>query len=437
MGSPFTGIYRPVFDRIEAGGDNLFLTGRAGSGKTTFLRALMEATGRNAIVLAPTGLAAITAGGQTIHSFFRLPPRLVDESELRRLRSAKLIQALELLVIDEASMVRSDVLHMVDLSLRMHRKTPRPFGGVQTVLIGDPYQLPPIASGEEAGILQRRFGGQFFFHAPCFRDGDFSFVELTRVFRQSDPKLIALLNRIREGMLTPDDAATLSGRVAPRETFDPEGGAVTLTPTNEAARAINETALAALPGEPALYEARVDGEFDERAFPVERTLALKPGARVIFTRNDQDGRWVNGTLGVVETAGRWTVSVRVAGEVHEVPAAQWDKHRYDYDPDTDTVTRETIGAFKQLPLRLAWALTIHKAQGLTFDRVYLELGRRMFAHGQAYVALSRCRTLEGLGLSRPLERRDLVIDRSAFAWGQLYGEETGEGWRAGKLATGW
>lgn len=437
MTSPFSGVYRPVLERIEHGADNVFLTGRAGSGKTTFLRDLIARTARKAIVLAPTGLAAITAGGQTIHSFFRLPPRLVEESELRRLKTAKLIQALELLVIDEASMVRADALHMVDLSLRMHRKTQRPFGGVQTVLIGDPYQLPPIASGEEAAILQRRFGGQFFFHAPAFRDGDFSFIELQRIFRQTDETLVGLLNRVREGMLTPGDAALLTSRVTPRATFDPDESAITLTPTNEAARTINEAALAALPSPVKAYEARVEGEFDERMFPVERMLALKEGARVIFTRNDPDGRWVNGTLGRVTGLDRFSVEVEVRGERHDVTAAQWDRHRYDYDADTDAVTRETIGSFKQMPLRLAWALTIHKAQGLTFDRVYLELGRRMFAHGQAYVALSRCRTLEGLGLSRPLERRDLVIDPAAFAWGVLYGEEQGEGWRAGRLATGW
>ena len=398
---------------------NLFLTGRAGTGKTTLLRRFLSEAGDKAVIVAPTGVAAMNAGGQTIHSFFKLPPRLIEAQDVRRLPNARVVRAVDTVVIDEISMVRADMLDAIDRSLKLNRGSKRPFGGVRMILSGDLHQLPPVASNQESPILLERFGGNYFFNAPAFRDGEFSLLALKHVFRQEDPRFLALLGALRSGRVTPNDEATLAKLVSTRSASDASETHVVLTPNNANAFRINQTRLAELKGERKIFPADVQGQFDEKSFPTESDLELKVGARVMLISNDPEGRWVNGALAHVEGFGAKSVIVKIAGRVYEIEAAAWEKYRYDFEMDSKKVKREVVGTFKQVPLRLAYAVTIHKAQGLTLDNVFIDFDSGMFAHGQAYVAFSRARTLEGLEISRQLRPRDLVLDREAFAFGAL------------------
>lgn len=398
---------------------NLFLTGRAGTGKTTLLRKFLAEAGDSAIVLAPTGVAAMNAGGQTIHSFFKFPPRLIEPADIKRLRSTRLIKAIDTMIIDEISMVRSDMLDAIDKSLKLNRASKRPFGGVRMILSGDLHQLPPVVSGQEAPILQERHGGQYFFNCAAFKEAEFALLALKHVFRQEDPRFLALLGALRTGRVTPADEAVLRSIVSPRSAVDASETHVVLTPNNANAFRINQARLEGLPGAPKPFYADVQGQFDEKAYPTEAELELKEGARVMLIRNDPEGRWVNGSLAVVAGFTSKSVIVEIDGHAYEIEPAAWEKYRYELDPETKKVKREVVGTFKQVPLRLAYAVTIHKAQGLTLDKVYIDFDHGMFAHGQAYVAFSRARTLEGLEISRPLRPRDLVLDRAAFAFGKL------------------
>ncbi len=394
---------------------NLFLTGPAGTGKTTVTRALLDQL-PNAAVLAPTGVAAMQAGGQTLHSFFRLPPRLITPADVRRLRGARAVRALATLVIDEISMVRADLMQGVDYALRLNRGIDAPFGGVQVIVVGDLAQLPPVVRGEEAGFLEEHFGGPFFFHAPAFREAGFVMAELSEIHRQSDPEFIDLLNAVREASLRSEHMRLLEDCVSGRNGFEASATHVVLSGTNAVANSINAKRLAELSGDTHAFTAKVEGEFDSKLFPTDEPLLLKRGARVMLIRNDPAGRWVNGSLGVVEDAagGRADVRLDATGETHTVEPQKWERIRYGVDADTNALKKEATGGFTQLPLRLAWATTIHKAQGLTLDRVFIDVSRPLFAHGQAYVALSRARSLEGLELSRPLRPEDIVIDERLF-----------------------
>ncbi|MBY9066308.1 AAA family ATPase [Hyphomonas sp. WL0036] len=398
---------------------NLFLTGRAGTGKTTLLRKFLSDAGEKAVVLAPTGVAAMNAGGQTIHSFFKLPPRLVEAQDVRRLPNARVVRAVETVVIDEISMVRADMLDAIDRSLKLNRGSKRPFGGVRMILSGDLHQLPPVVSADEGPILQERFGGSYFFNAPAFREAEFSLLALKHVFRQEDPRFLALLGALRTGRVTPADELVLERLVSRRSASDASDTHVVLTPNNANAFRINQSRLASLKGERKVFPATVQGQFDEKSYPTELDLELKVGARVMMIRNDPEGRWVNGSLAHVAGFSSRAVIVEIDGSVYEIEPAAWEKYRYDFEMDTKKVKREVVGTFKQVPLRLAYAVTIHKAQGLTLDKVFIDFDSGMFAHGQAYVAFSRARTLEGLEISRPLRPRDLVLDREAFAFGEL------------------
>jgi len=413
---------------------NLFLTGRAGTGKTTMLRKFLAQAGDSAIVLAPTGVAAMNAGGQTIHSFFKFPPRLIEPADIKRLRSTRLVKAVETMIIDEISMVRSDMLDAIDKSLKLNRASKRPFGGVRMILSGDLHQLPPVVSGEEAPILKERHGGQYFFNAPAFREAEFALLALKHVFRQEDPRFLALLGALRTGRVTPSDEAILHGLVSRRSAVDASETHVVLTPNNANAFRINQARLEGLPTRAKTYHADVQGQFDEKSYPTEADLELREGARVMLIKNDPEGRWVNGSLAKVEGFSGKGVIVSIDGHAYEIEPTAWEKYRYDLDPETKKVTREVVGTFKQVPLRLAYAVTIHKAQGLTLDKVYIDFDHGMFAHGQAYVAFSRARTLEGLEISRPLRPRDLVLDREAFAFGKLETIEDTDAYLLAKFA---
>ncbi len=410
--------YLAVHRLLEDTGAPVFLTGRAGSGKSTLLRDWVGATRKTVAVLAPTGIAAINVGGQTVHSFFKFPPRYLEARDIRKGPNGGVIRRLDALVIDEVSMVRADLMDAVDGVLRLARNDQSPFGGVQMILVGDPHQLPPVVDRALAQHFDQRFGGGYFFNTSGFRAAGFTKVELRRVFRQSDGEFLAILDRIRRADIRNEDGQRLNTCVRPRPDLSADESAIVLTPTNEVAGRINAAQLARLPGDSTVYPGGVDGDFDAKLFPVEADLALKPGARVMITKNDPDGRWVNGTIGVIEELGAAVIRVRVGRLVHDIEKTTWERFRYDVDIMADAVTKTAVGAFRQFPLRLAWALTVHKAQGLTFDAVHIDFGSGMFAHGQAYVALSRCRTLAGLGLSRPLRRSDLVVDPRAFDYGE-------------------
>jgi ATP-dependent DNA helicase PIF1 len=418
-----TAEFERAVDYLARGDGHLFVTGRAGTGKSTLLRALSGRITEEMVVLAPTGLAAITAGGQTIHSFFGFPPRLIQPSDIRRSRNGRVMRKLDLLVIDEISMVRSDVMWAIDHALRINRGRPRdPFGGVRLAMFGDLHQLPPVVQEQEvASYLDETHGGPFFFSVSALREGaGTSYLELSEVFRQTDKDLVEILNRIRDGNVMEENLAQLNERVRPIKSLREGEAFVILTPTNAAADRINAAYLDALPDPLHRYEAGVSGEFTANAQPAATTLGLKTGAKVMLLRNDADRRWVNGSIARVSRLTAKQVWIELDGREHEVEPAAWEHRRYAYDQSAEKIVETVAGTFKQFPLKLAWALTIHKAQGLTLDQVYIDLGRGTFAHGQAYVALSRCRSLEGLTLARNLTPTDILFDPAVVGYRDVF-----------------
>ena len=414
-----TDEYQAALDYIADEDGHLFVTGRAGTGKSTLLRAIRDMLPNEMVILAPTGLAAVNIGGQTIHSFFGLPPRLIRPEDIKRSRNGRVMRKLEFIIIDEVSMVRSDLMWAIDQSLRLNRGRARePFGGCRLILFGDLHQLPPVVQeAEVAEHLETNFGGPFFFSVSSLNEGaGTALLELNQVFRQSDETLINVLNRIREGEADQEDLEALNERVSPIRTLNEGDPFVILTPTNAAAQRINTAYLEALPARPRAYEAGTTGEFNASAQPTDTTLILKEGAKVILLRNDPDRRWVNGTIARVSRLTEDRVWIDVDGKEYEIEPVAWEQRRYAYDKEAEKVVEAIAGTFTQFPLRLAWALTIHKSQGLTLDRAYIDLGRGTFAHGQAYVALSRCRSLEGLALARPLRPNDVLFDPSALGY---------------------
>ncbi len=400
-----------AFELMDQTGRCAFITGKAGTGKSTLLRYFRAKTQKNVAVLAPTGVAAINVEGQTIHSFLRLPPRFIQREDVRRLsRNRRVIERLDTLVIDEASMVRADLMDAVDWALRLNREKPKiPFGGVQVILFGDLFQLPPVVDRDMAEVFEHRYESPYFFSADVIRQIELECLELTRIYRQSEPDFIELLNRVRGNQLGSSDLARLNERVV-AESPVRNGGFVTLTTTNQRANEINQSRLNALAGRAFRYRAGVTGEFEEALYPNDPNLALKKGAQVMLIKNDPGKRWVNGTIGRVEHLSDNAVTVSVDGRSHDVPRSTWKKIRYVFDENTGRIQSQEIGSFEQYPIKLAWAITIHKSQGQTFDRVLIELGDGAFAHGQVYVALSRCTSFSGLRLRRPVTARDVIFD---------------------------
>ena len=407
----------------------LFITGKAGTGKTTFLRKLREQSPKNMAVVAPTGVAAINAGGMTIHSFFQLPVRtliptpqsykqLFAEQRLTQ-RKRNLIYHLEMLVIDEISMVRADVLDAIDAVLRRYKyRKDQPFGGVQLVMIGDLFQLSPVVTrGDDEEAMKKYYEGPYFFQAKVMQDLQPIYVELDHVFRQQDQTFVQLLNEVRENQLTAQGRALLNARYNPRFRNTDEDFHITLTTHNRLADELNERELAKLQDAPHVFTAEIKKDFPVNIYPTEEVLTLKEGARVMFVRNDDQKprRFYNGKIGVITEIDSDKIVVRCEDGDIEVTRMVWENIRYREDEKTGKIDEEILGTFTQYPLRLAWAVTIHKSQGLTFDRVIIDAARA-FAAGQVYVALSRCRTLEGIVLSSPLDYVELDNDPSVLRY---------------------
>jgi len=398
---------------LIAGGSSLFLTGKAGTGKSTFLKYLRATTTQEMAVVAPTGLAAVNVGGQTAHSLFSFPPRVIDPAKVQVGRNANVLKRLDLLVVDEVSMVRVDLMDGIDRCLRLCKGRDLPFGGVQMVLIGDLFQLPPVVREHEVKkYFAESYGGPYFFHAPVFQETGIGLLDLQKVYRQTDTAFLELLNAIRAGRCDGRQFDMLNKRVGG---ILADENVVTLTPTNAAATRINQTHLDRLPGPEHAYDATIDGKFDESAYPTDASLRLRVGARVMMLRNGN--RWCNGTLATISKLGE-TINVEINGNSYELGQHTWEN--LEYDLIEHRITERVVGTFRQFPLRLAWGLTIHKSQGQTLDRVHLDLGSGAFAHGQTYVALSRCRWLEVISLKRPVFATDLIVDPAVHTYKSVF-----------------
>ena len=418
---------------VKATGRSVFLTGKAGTGKTTFLKYITQTTAKRFVVLAPTGVAAINAGGSTIHSFFQLPlcPYLPDVKELiteyqmperyRSLRKerVKIIRTLDLLIIDEISMVRADLLDAVDMTLRKYRHNDKPFGGVQLLMIGDAQQLSPVVKDSERQYMSQVYQSPYFFHSKALSRLQYVTIELQKVHRQKDAEFLDILNAVRDDRMTAQLLRKLNERGGVPPVRQEDGTEpIRLTTHNVRADEVNSRKLAELPDDPSLFTAQIEGDFPEHSYPADEVLELKPGAQVMFIRNDSEGKYYNGKLAKVEKIAKGVVTVSDSnGEMIDVTPVEWPNTQYELDDESGEICQNVVGTFRQLPLRIAWAITIHKSQGLTFDNVIIDAGAA-FAFGQVYVALSRCRSLEGITLESPITSSGIYRDMHVAAFNE-------------------
>lgn len=401
----------------------VFITGRAGTGKSTLLQYFKKHTMKNIVILAPTGVAAVNIGGATIHSFFQFKPDVTLEKAWAKGAKAKkpeLYKSLDAIVIDEISMVRADLLDCVDAFMRRVCGTMAPFGGKRVIMFGDLYQLPPVVTRDDIEIFRSRYDSAFFFSADVISRTPLTFVELDHIYRQSDDAFIKVLNAIRENVATESDIQLLNTRVYEDYAPPPEEYVIHLTGTNRDADAYNTYQLHSLEGELHTFKATSTGAFDRRTEPAPRELTLKIGAQVMMTSNDREKRFINGTVGRVEDIGFMgenpVVSVRLHNKkLVDVGVNSWEMFKFSYSERSRRITTEVAGTYTQLPLILAWGITIHKSQGKTFDRLAIDLPQS-FAHGQTYVALSRATSLEGIVLKRPLTPRHVIMDPIVTTW---------------------
>ena len=404
---------------IEKTSANLFLTGKAGTGKTTFLKQLKEKSPKRMVVLAPTGIAAINAGGVTIHSFFQLPlsPYLPGTSfggnEKKKYQFSalkrKIIRSIDLLVIDEISMVRSDLLDAIDSVLRRYRKHDLPFGGVQLLMIGDLHQLAPVVTDHEERMLRQYYDTPYFFSSKALQQAHYLTIELKKVYRQQDQEFISLLNQVRENKATTATLQALNKRYIPDFIPPKEDNYIRLTTHNAPAQRINEEELEALPSKAYSFTAEVEDNFPESSYPADYKLVLKQGAQIMFVKNDVQHRFYNGMIGEVVSIDGSEIVVRSrdTDEEFELEKAEWANAKYTLNEETKEIEETVEGVFRQYPVRLAWAITIHKSQGLTFEHAIIDASRS-FSYGQTYVALSRCKSLEGMVLSAPLSPSAII-----------------------------
>ena len=414
-----------------------FLTGKAGTGKSTFLKYVCAHVKKKHVVLAPTGIAAINAGGSTLHSFFKLPfhPLLPDDPNFSlkggKLHSflkyssehRKLIKEIELVIIDEISMVRADIIDFIDKVLRVYSQNMRePFGGKQILLVGDVFQLEPVVKSDEREILNRFYPTQYFFSARVFNEIELVSIELTKVYRQSDKAFVSVLDHIRTNTAGAADLQLLNTRYGTEIEASESDMYITLATKRDTVNFINEKKLAELPGESAILKGEIKGDFPENSLPTLMELELKPGAQIIFIKNDYDKRWVNGTIGTVSGIDENDTLYVITedGREFDVKKERWANIRYRYNEQEKKIEEEELGVFIQYPVRLAWAITIHKSQGLTFSRVVIDFTGGVFAGGQAYVALSRCTSLDGIQLKKPISRGDIFVRPEIVAFSQRF-----------------
>ena len=399
--------FKEIFEIIDNTNSNLFITGKAGSGKSTLLEYFRQNTKKNYATLAFQGITAIKAKGQTIHSFFKFPPHFISEDDVDTLKDKEVIQKLDTILIDEVSMVRADLFDAIDLSLRKNRKNDKPFGGVQMILIGDVMQIDPIVGAKEETVMDKFYpSGPFFFNSNSYDKKNFKQVELTKIFRQSDKKFIDLLNKIRLNKINSEDLDELNKQVQD----DVEKGTIVLCPTNRKVDDINNSNLYQLKTPTFHYEAIVKGKWKDNEFPVKKEIILKVGAQIMITKNDVETprRWVNGTLGIVTDLSDNQIKVKIKDKIFTIGKVKWDK--YSHLLSGSKVTTTSIGSFIQFPIKLAWATTIHKSQGQTFDKIAIDLDTGSFAHGQTYVALSRAKNLKGITLLKKINKKDIIFD---------------------------
>lgn len=410
-GLTLTDEFRTAFEQMEHSTSCMYLTGKAGTGKSTLLKYFRDHTRKKVVVLAPTGIAAVNVNGMTINSFFGFPATLVLSKHIRRSEHREqLFRRLETIVIDEVSMVRPDVIDGMDYALRVHRQDPRPFGGVQLLFFGDLYQLPPVVTKDLAEYFFEHYGGAYFFNAVVFKQMPLQRLELQTVFRQKDETFKRILNQVRVGQVSTDDLARLNTRTLPAAVQLPGDPPLVLTTTSHAAQMINAGHMHALPGGATKFQAIVKGDVPAASYPAELELTLKIGTPVLLTKNDPAGRWANGTRAVVEELGKDAITVSIGTSRYSISRTTWEIVAYQWQPKSRSIVMVVVGTFAQFPFRPAWAMTIHKSQGLSVDRLLLDLGSGAFAHGQTYVALSRCRSLDRLFLSRPVRRADIIVD---------------------------
>lgn len=413
--------FKDLLDHLEHNQTNFLITGRAGTGKSTLLNLFKRTSKKKIVTVAPTGIAALNVGGQTIHSLFGLPPRMVNLNELTKRKNHRFFKKIETVIIDEISMVRADLFDAVDRLMRVNREIDLPFGGAQIVLFGDLFQLPPVvASTYEKQLLATRYKSPYFFSSRAYHASDFEIHELHTVYRQEERGFIQLLESIRKATIDMDELMEINQRYGKEP--DEDETYITLCSTNAIANTINKEEMEKILEPAAFYTAKITGQFKENLYPTDLSLQLKVGAQIMFLKNDPQRRFANGTLGLIMETHPDYIMVRIEDSRIEdkyikVEAMDWEVLRYKINEENPKkFETEVVGVFSQIPVKPAWAMTIHKSQGKTFDSIVVDLGRGAFDFGQTYVALSRCRTLNGIFLKKPLSPKDVMIDPRIMAF---------------------